>query len=124
MDRRHPDCPDVHMGSCPNCRRLYERDKRSAESSVAEDIPDATEAAERGSPLVGTDGDIPARSSRAPDVSKTDRLQAARKALTRAEISRRQREKDPEGYRKWNRERMKERRRAKSRKPDGSPEQS
>lgn len=42
--------------------------------------------------------------------SKASRIDEAKRALTRAEISRRQREKDPEGYKKWNRERMKERR--------------
>lgn len=38
---------------------------------------------------------------------KDERIETAKQALSRAEISRRQREKDPEAYKKWNRERMK-----------------
>lgn len=31
---RHPDCPDVHLGVCSKCRRLYERDRKNAKSSA------------------------------------------------------------------------------------------
>lgn len=37
---------------------------------------------------------------------KQDRLEVAHEALTAAERQKRHREKDPEAYRKWNRERM------------------
>lgn len=41
---------------------------------------------------------------------KSDRLAVAKQALSSAERHKRWREKDPEAYRKWNRERMKARR--------------
>ena len=29
--QRHPECPDVHLGVCAKCRRLYARDDRLGE---------------------------------------------------------------------------------------------
>ena len=34
---RHPDCPDVHLGVCAKCRRLYERD---ASDMGDKDVPE------------------------------------------------------------------------------------
>ena len=100
---RHPECPDVHLGSCPKCERLWKRDHLKRSSAV-----------ERRAVNPQVEGS-------SPSATKSERLDRARKALTRAEISRRQRERDPEGYRKRNRERM--RRVRKSRKSDGPQEQ-
>lgn len=115
---RHPDCPDVHLGSCPTCKRLWERDARveierpsvseAGASSVDVEAVAGSADVDRRSDLDGAVGD-----SEAPDVStKAEKIDVAKKALSRAEISRRQREKDPEGYRKWNRERMRRRRKS------------
>jgi Zn-finger nucleic acid-binding protein len=87
-NRRHPRCPDVHLGLCPKCRRLWAAeltDKAKAREAVS-DEPRSLEPSRGGKRVVKS------------------------RPFTRAEISRRQRERDPEAYRAWNRERMKRKR--------------
>ena len=41
METRHPDCPDVHLGVCAKCRRLYERDALGmGDKQVQKDEPE------------------------------------------------------------------------------------
>lgn len=34
MSGRHPECPDVHLGSCPKCERLWKLDRLERSSAV------------------------------------------------------------------------------------------
>lgn len=95
---RHPECPDVHMGVCPKCRRLYERDRKAAER-----IEDASSEAV---PALSVLEDVGVEEVSAPPHPQC----GERHILTNAERQKKWRDKDPEAYRVWNRERMRKRR--------------
>lgn len=112
MDIRHPECPDVHLGVCPKCRRLYARDTSSEpdEGISGRTGRDDQALAEEPSPQSTPSEDV-------PSAPKETRLNVARTVLTDAQRSKRYREKRGDAYRDWNRERMKEYRRAKKADP-------
>lgn len=95
MQGRHPDCPDVHLGSCPKCERLWKRDA-ARQGSVHEQS--AVGAVDAGSPGQSADP-----SSVPLEVSGSG---APSKALTPAEKQRRYRQRHGDRVRKLNRERM------------------
>lgn len=115
-DKRHPECPDVHLGSCPNCRRLWIRDLENASLSTAPVLPDESEAREiesasREAVSVVSDGrdEILAQ-------AKPDRLAVAREALSPAAKQARFRKAHPDYV-----EREKARLKARRAKIRGSP---
>lgn len=112
----------THLGlaGCRECKRLYDRDRLRAAEESARKCGDVTSAggSESVSPPPEAEMDRPedgkAGSGRVvEDVgSGSDGDGAAptadgSKALTPAQRQKRWRDKDPDGYRKWNRERMK-----------------
>lgn len=42
MQKRHPECPDVHLGLCRECERLYERDRIAADRLGVSEIGAST----------------------------------------------------------------------------------
>lgn len=96
---RHPDCPDVHIGICPKCRRLYERDRlgveRTDKAKAREVVPGAGERS------------VEPRSSEPSRGGKR-----VVQSLTNAERQKRWRERRGDEYREWNRERMRRKRNA------------
>lgn len=94
---RGPVKPKV-VGSSPTASA-----KEKIDAALVQD-PVALEAQKHESPV--PDMDEPVETS----PSKSDRLAVAKEALDGAERQKRHREKDPEAYKKWNRERMKARR--------------
>ena len=96
---RHPDCADVHLGLCPKCRRLYDKDRRKAEEW--ESVSDLTPV-ERKS-LAVSEEELEKR-------IETAKGHARKEAMTNAERQKRWRERQGEAYREWNRKRMRCRR--------------
>ena len=89
---RHPDCPDVHLGSCPKCERLWKLDTATS--------VDVAQRQERRSPKPRVEGSSPS---------------VGAKPLTPAEKQRRYRQRHLERVRKMDRERK---RRARSKEPE------
>lgn len=46
-DKRHPECPDVHLGGCPKCRRLWERDLARSPKPATEKLASSSAAEQR-----------------------------------------------------------------------------
>lgn len=88
------------MGVCPKCRRLYERDRQKLE--LMDSVPKLT-----ADEVEQLEADL-----RSGPETIADRVKEARldEALTAAERQKRFREKDREGYRRRNRERMRRKR--------------
>lgn len=111
---RHPDCPDVHIGVCPTCRRLYARDESREPPIKHEAVADASEEDGHCETATKPKQVRPERSfTNAPSPSET-RLDAAKRVLSSAERYARWRAKqireDPEGFRAREAARMKKRR--------------
>lgn len=122
---RHPECPDVHLGECPKCKRLYGRD-RLERSSAVERRPVKSQV-EGSSPSAPAKSSGPTDKAKAGEVvsdagEKSDEprpLQPSRggervvetpKALTPAQKQKRYRERHGDEYRKREAERQKRRR--------------
>ena len=92
-------CGTVHMPNfpCRECDRVRKNAEKIAThvqvSSRPDDAPDESPTQD----LAEIVDETP---------SKAERIETVKQALTRTEISRRHREKDPEEYRRRNRERM------------------
>lgn len=100
-------CGKVHMPNMP-CRECDRARNRDATPPVKQEAVASPHIARKRPPKTPKPLSDSGPNVNAP--SKAERIEVAREALTRAEISRRHREKDPEAYKKWNRERMKARR--------------
>ena len=93
-ERRHPKCPNVHVGSCPECRRLWIRDaesQRSESPALVAPVSAVVADPQRERIPSSSDGDVSA--GRKADVATADRLEAGREVLTVAERSARYRAK-------------------------------
>lgn len=113
---RHPDCPDVHIGVCPKCWRLYARDAKAAEEEV-EAVPARPVSVSSGAvdvapeePSVSVDDasevGVPVQRSEEGDAPSHPECGEAH-ILTNAQRQKKWRDKQGEAYREWNRERMK-----------------
>ena len=90
------------MGVCPKCRRLYERDEA--------DRVEATHSGPASEDTISDREDVAEPAVEEPDDSCPAAPADEKQALTNSERQQRHREKDPEGYRARNAERMRKRR--------------